>query len=394
MELSSVGERVFAAECIKKKRIRRGKVEYFVKWKGWSPKHNTWEPEENILDARLLEAFEASQKDRDHTERKRGPKPKKDRLQNAEKTSNQTDDQIEEREDSVVEEKVEPNTESESISDKQNEEDDSSANNNVTNSEAEKESTSSAPCRENLKRHLEVPKEGEANDNGEPHGGDDSDSPAVIPEKIPRLNSDIDRPATPTATQAVQTNNTITTSVKRINVKTTLTNVESATTSPQPATALAPPVRKVMRDYSKQNQEAAAVKRAPSVTQPPTALTVEDKVQNGGSNGLLSPKTPTNKTFQAIPQDGNNANNNNNNNGPNSDQENCHVDEDDEKPEPNHYIIPSAEMWQKQNRLVDQIFITDVTANLVTVTVRECKTRNGFFKEREEKSDYEKTELK
>ncbi|RWS31556.1 chromobox protein 7-like isoform X7 [Leptotrombidium deliense] len=58
MELSSVGERVFAAECIIKKRIRKGKVEYFVKWKGWSPKYNTWEPEENILDVRLLEAFE------------------------------------------------------------------------------------------------------------------------------------------------------------------------------------------------------------------------------------------------------------------------------------------------------------------------------------------------
>uniref|UniRef100_A0A673W3H8 Chromobox homolog 8a (Pc class homolog, Drosophila) n=1 Tax=Salmo trutta TaxID=8032 RepID=A0A673W3H8_SALTR len=58
MELSAVGERVFAAESIIKQRIRRGRMEYLVKWKGWSKKYSTWEPEENILDARLFAAFE------------------------------------------------------------------------------------------------------------------------------------------------------------------------------------------------------------------------------------------------------------------------------------------------------------------------------------------------
>uniref|UniRef100_A0A8C2WQ26 Chromobox homolog 8b n=1 Tax=Cyclopterus lumpus TaxID=8103 RepID=A0A8C2WQ26_CYCLU len=54
MELSAVGERVFAAESIIKRRIRKGRIEYLVKWKGWSPKYSTWEPEENILDSRLF----------------------------------------------------------------------------------------------------------------------------------------------------------------------------------------------------------------------------------------------------------------------------------------------------------------------------------------------------
>ncbi|KAF4092778.1 hypothetical protein AMELA_G00024330 [Ameiurus melas] len=53
MELSAVGERVFAAESIIKRRIRRGRMEYLVKWKGWSQKYSTWEPEENILYDRL-----------------------------------------------------------------------------------------------------------------------------------------------------------------------------------------------------------------------------------------------------------------------------------------------------------------------------------------------------
>ncbi|KAL5019203.1 hypothetical protein ScPMuIL_004925 [Solemya velum] len=78
MELPEMGERVFAAECIQKKRIKKGKVEYFVKWKGWSPKYNTWEPEENILDSRLIAAYNnMSQQDKDLTPHRRGPKPKK-----------------------------------------------------------------------------------------------------------------------------------------------------------------------------------------------------------------------------------------------------------------------------------------------------------------------------
>ncbi|TRY63054.1 hypothetical protein TCAL_15270 [Tigriopus californicus] len=55
---SSSDEMVFAAEKITKKRLRKSKTEYLVKWKGWSPKYSTWEPEENILDARLIDQYE------------------------------------------------------------------------------------------------------------------------------------------------------------------------------------------------------------------------------------------------------------------------------------------------------------------------------------------------
>ncbi|XP_038639850.1 neuronal pentraxin-2-like isoform X3 [Scyliorhinus canicula] len=77
MELSAVGERVFAAESIIKRRVRKGRIEYLVKWKGWAIKYSTWEPEENILDARLIAAFEQREREREmYGPKKRGPKPK------------------------------------------------------------------------------------------------------------------------------------------------------------------------------------------------------------------------------------------------------------------------------------------------------------------------------
>lgn len=78
MELSAIGEQVFAVESIRKKRVRKGKVEYLVKWKGWPPKYSTWEPEEHILDPRLVMAYEEKEeRDRASGYRKRGPKPRR-----------------------------------------------------------------------------------------------------------------------------------------------------------------------------------------------------------------------------------------------------------------------------------------------------------------------------
>ncbi|XP_050391061.1 polycomb group protein Pc [Patella vulgata] len=57
MDLSILGERVFQADFIRKKRYRKGRREYLVKWKGYSIKHCTWEPENNILDPLLIAEY-------------------------------------------------------------------------------------------------------------------------------------------------------------------------------------------------------------------------------------------------------------------------------------------------------------------------------------------------
>ncbi|XP_026095566.1 chromobox protein homolog 2-like [Carassius auratus] len=75
-ELSAVGGQVFDAECILNKRLRKGKVEYLVKWRGWSSKHNSWEPQENLLDPRLLAAFNKREQERELLIRNKGKRPR------------------------------------------------------------------------------------------------------------------------------------------------------------------------------------------------------------------------------------------------------------------------------------------------------------------------------
>ena len=48
---------IHAAERIEHHRLRQGKHKYLVKWQGYSKRHNTWEPSENILDQRLWDHF-------------------------------------------------------------------------------------------------------------------------------------------------------------------------------------------------------------------------------------------------------------------------------------------------------------------------------------------------
>ncbi|XP_064862605.1 uncharacterized protein LOC115104265 isoform X3 [Oncorhynchus nerka] len=116
MELSSIGEQVFAVESITKKRVRKGNVEYLLKWQGWPPNtltgelattvrhlvhfrnvkspsrssvnpiphasktegYSTWEPEDHILDPRLVLAYEEKEeKDRALAYRRKGLRPRR-----------------------------------------------------------------------------------------------------------------------------------------------------------------------------------------------------------------------------------------------------------------------------------------------------------------------------
>ena len=51
------GEEEYEVDTILKKRIKKGKTEYFVRWKYYND--TTWEPEENLQNVRqMIEQFE------------------------------------------------------------------------------------------------------------------------------------------------------------------------------------------------------------------------------------------------------------------------------------------------------------------------------------------------
>ncbi|XP_015920855.2 polycomb group protein Pc [Parasteatoda tepidariorum] len=349
MELSSVGERVFDAEYIQKKRIRRGKVEYLVKWKGWSSRYNTWEPEENILDVRLFEAFETSQS-KEHTPAKRGPKGK--RKHSIQETSHnsvptQIDNQVlpEESSTNSLDESITDLPSSKSISREK------VADNHLA--QAETSSEDSQPL-------AKVPKL--ANSQSTDGSWDVSPStPSSTEWHVPNSNSSSASEGSG-ENKTTGTNPEITQEIAQGNSESSNeSNSESKLTSEDKL-----PLKESVESKIPVENSVVTVTEGKNVevsSDDTTAngnciLQNDVEVSTADSNSTAVPKVAA--ADSATSPDSGGIGDTGSSDGPVSD-----------------------EFWQKQNPVVDNILITDVTTDY-TVTFRECDTESGFFKDRPE----------
>lgn len=357
-------------------------MEYLVKWKGWSPRHNTWEPEENILDIRLIDIFERSLRGSNST-----PKRKKKPI-------------IEDSEDDDVPVSAPAATVS------------------VTpvpvTPEPEPEPVKEKPIKDIVKKekedkHNKKDREKDTNDNSKSTGVASKASSSSPNSNAPKDKSVGIEAATSSS------GGKSTSLVPSLKISISCENNDNDTASnssddqPLSHKDLAGTKRKA-EVLSKEGKVGVTIKtspdegtvvkhqrlEAPSMVTPVTSGSKLDIK----SAAPLSPDTPASRPESNIPPLEKSAAIAASNDLP--------LDENNavKKPASNDFppvsnnntinkhqhltLSPRAappQLWLPRGQPTGQVFITDVTVNLETVTIRECKTERGFFKARDLKSD-------
>ena len=357
MELSAVGERVFAAECILNKRVRKGRVEYLVKWKGWSPKYNTWEPEVNILDPRLLDAFE--QKHRDNRTKKH-----KSKGSTREKHPNQGSDVSNLSPDAT---ESAPST---STGDSKNE---STENKQELVSDESKRKESVKRKNEEVASPAKITRTNDSNEKKSSAIVHSSNVSASVNTSVslPKATSKTDLTANKKSTEVQTIKNINNSSCQKVSlVKGNQDKINKEKHQPKQGQQQQQQQQQQQKQQQQQQQQQQQ-KQQQQQQQQQMKMQQQNKLQVN-NNKAASTQIETNSCSTI------------NTNNINSTSNNISTINSVSYQKPISRSSPPPEFWLNQNKLVDKIVITDVTANQMTITVKECKTFQGFFKERTE----------
>ncbi|XP_066246879.1 polycomb group protein Pc-like isoform X1 [Euwallacea similis] len=347
MEQVDLGDQVYAAERIMKKRNRKGVIEYYVKWKGWSQKHNTWEPEENILDGRLIEQFEHSQ--RNDSIGKRGLK-KKERKETQKEV--ETEDEGRSEDESQDESPHQNNT---NKPEKNKNADICSSPINSEERDLIPERTEDEETRTGIAMHTQSITSNQT--IFDKHTGSELEASKHISNSILTAAENDNSNSSSSDDRRPLLSRIEAGTKRKAEVLSTESGKIGVTITTSPTTA-SPPPAKIKHEDKRHSSDKKYF--GSDAAYPRAALPSE--TEKRGEKPEIKLEEKDEKLSLSLKS----INNNN------------------DSQDFSELMSPSSDFWLSRNPVADQVFITDVTVNLKTVTIRECKTGKGFFKEWED----------